>query len=41
MLTQLLMFPARPEDSEIEVANMKEGVGKMEAFPSVSPFSYA
>jgi len=25
----------RPEDSEIEVANMKEGVGKMEAFPSI------
>ncbi|KAG0646962.1 Homoserine O-acetyltransferase [Hyphodiscus hymeniophilus] len=28
-----LYFP--PEDSEIEVANMKPGIGKMEAFPSV------
>ncbi|KAF4634415.1 hypothetical protein G7Y89_g3691 [Cudoniella acicularis] len=28
-----LYFP--PEDSEIEVANMKEGVGRMEAFPSI------
>lgn len=25
----------RPEDSEIEVASMKEGVGKMIPFPSV------
>jgi len=28
-----LYFP--PEDSEIEVENMKPGVGKMEAFPSI------
>ena len=28
-----LYFP--PEDSEIEVANMREGVGKLEVFPSV------
>lgn len=28
-----LYFP--PEDSEIEVANMKDGIGKMEAFPSI------
>lgn len=26
---------ARPEDSEIEVANMREGVGKMMVFPSI------
>jgi hypothetical protein len=25
----------RPEDSELEVANMKEGVGKMIPFPSI------
>lgn len=25
----------RPEDSEIEVANMREGIGRMEAFPSI------
>jgi len=25
----------RPEDSEIEIANMKEGVGEMFAFPSI------
>lgn len=24
-----------PEDSEIEVENMKPGIGKMEAFPSI------
>ena len=24
-----------PEDSEIEVANMKEGVGKLDIFPSI------
>lgn len=28
-----LYFP--PEDSEIEVQNMKDGIGKMEAFPSI------
>ncbi|RDW71145.1 homoserine acetyltransferase family protein-like protein [Coleophoma cylindrospora] len=28
-----LYFP--PEDSEIEVANMKEGIGRVEAFPSI------
>ncbi|PQE14566.1 homoserine acetyltransferase family protein [Rutstroemia sp. NJR-2017a WRK4] len=28
-----LYFP--PEDSEIEVANMKDGIGKCEAFPSI------
>jgi hypothetical protein len=25
----------RPEDSEIEVANMKPGVGQMDIFPSI------
>ena len=25
----------RPEDSEIEVANMKEGIGRMVPFPSI------
>ena len=25
----------RPEDSEIEVANMNPGIGKMEPFPSI------
>jgi hypothetical protein len=28
-------IPYRPEDSEIEVANMRPGVGKMIAFPSI------
>jgi hypothetical protein len=31
----LLITECRPEDSEIEVANMKEGVGQMIAFPSI------
>ena len=31
----LIRYFFRPEDSEIEVANMKEGVGKMIPFPSV------
>jgi hypothetical protein len=26
---------SRPEDSEIEVANMKPGIGRMEVFPSI------
>lgn len=29
------MYCTRPEDSEIEVANMREGVGKLEIFPSI------
>ena len=32
-LTQKL--PARPEDSEYEVANMKAGVGRLEVFPTI------
>lgn len=31
----MLMFFYRPEDSEIEVENMKEGVGKLDVFPSI------
>src|SRR5260221_1093598 len=30
-----LLTITSPEDSEIEVANMREGVGKMIAFPSI------
>ena len=30
-----LLTVCRPEDSEIEVANMKPGVGKTESFPSI------
>ena len=31
----MMLILCRPEDSEIEVANMKPGIGKMEAFPSI------
>ena len=31
----LSFFSSRPEDSEIEVANMKPGIGKMIQFPSI------
>ena len=28
-------IPARPEDSEYEVSNMKAGVGRLEVFPTI------
>jgi hypothetical protein len=34
-IENLLTTVGRPEDSEIEVANMKNGVGQMIAFPSI------
>jgi hypothetical protein len=34
-LENLLTTAGRTEDSEIEVANMKNGVGRMIAFPSI------